>query len=276
MTISTDGVQVAYSCLTLPEGSKDYRVAIATYDPKTHTETEQWCAAMTLLKSSPPQQVGLGSLGVAFLMSQVSEGGRDIFYYRFSDHSLTNLSNQFNLVWAGSLSGTQVVWSQVAMDYGQRLATISDIAAKGPRYLDPQTAGSQWGVRTDGARVVWVDHRNAPGGPSNYGNSDIYVHDLTTGKTTPVVTHSARQDFPDVSGDWVVWEDYRNNPNPTEPDAYKAKNVDIYARNLATGDELQLTDLPGIEMRPRITSGLVFFRAAAGIFMIDLKTRLGR
>ncbi len=60
-----------------------------------------------------------------------------------------------------------------------------------------------------------------------------------------------------------------------------ARQIDIYGKNLATGEEVQLTDLPGIEERARVDGGRVFYLAVdaenkTSVFMIDLKERLGR
>ena len=118
--------------------------------------------------------------------------------------------------------------------------------------------------------MVWVDHGAAPGNMYSQGNSDIYLHDLGSGKTTPVVTNPARQDFPDVDGDWVVWEDWRNNPNPTPKYSSEFKESDIYAYNLKTCKEVQVTSLPGLALRPKVDGGRVFYVKGAHIFMVQL------
>jgi len=119
-----------------------------------------------------------------------------------------------------------------------------------------------------------MDNRNSPGELWNPGNSDIYVHDLSTGKTAAVTTHPAEQSLPDVYGDWVVWEDWRDNPNPTPGWTGSVTEADVYARNMKTGKEVRVTNWKGMELRPRIDNKRVFFAAPAGnnieYFMIDL------
>ena len=110
------------------------------------------------------------------------------------------------------------------------------------------------------------------------GNADIYHHDLTTGKTTQVTTNPGTQEKPDVWGDWVVWQDWRNSPGEMSQGG-KAPNSDIYAENLKTGKEVQLTDFPGLELFPRVDEDRIFYRSfdtknQSSVFMIDLKARL--
>jgi len=154
------------------------------------------------------------------------------------------------------MSGNRLVWTEIVGAYTQVM--IYDTVARRKRVLAPHP-GSQFHPRIEGDRVVWVDHRNAPGDMVDQRNSDIYVHDLSTGKTSAVTTHPAMQDYPDVQGDWVVWEDWRNNPKPVPLYGGDFINSDVYARNMKTGEEIQLTSLPGMELRPQIDRGRVFF-----------------
>jgi len=136
------------------------------------------------------------------------------------------------------------------------------------------------------SRSVWVDNRNSAGSHILWGNSDIYLHDLQIHKTTAITTHAAQQNHPDVGGDKVVWEDWRNNPGTITPKyGNDYKNSEIYLKDLKTNKEHQITSFPnsgnrGRESRPRLAGDRVFFRMIGtsnrAVFMIDLKQALGR
>ena len=137
----------------------------------------------------------------------------------------------------------------------------------------------QYLPRIKGTQIVWTDHRNGPGGMLSPANADIYHHDLSSGTTTRVTTDPGTQERPDVWGDWVAWQDWRDSPGGLSQGG-QAANSDVYAKNLKTGQEVQLTSFAGHEAYVRVDNGRVFFRMLdaknrASVFMIDLKTRLG-
>lgn len=63
-----------------------------------------------------------------------------------------------------------------------------------------------------GNRVVYADTRN--------GNTDIYCYDLTTGDESRITTEPALQFNPAISGDVIVWEDWRDWGNASRIYAY--------------------------------------------------------
>jgi beta propeller repeat protein len=181
----------------------------------------------------------MGATGLAAIAAvpPAASNAFDAYFYSYADESFTNISPAWGASWDTHMSGSRI----------------------------------------DGDKVVWVDHRNAPGGMTYPGNSDIYMHDISTGETVPVTTHPAQQTLPDVWGDWVVWMDWRDNPDPTPGAGYKES--DIYAKNMKTGEVVQVTDLPGLETHPRIDDGRIFFDARSTVdnkvafFMIDMAAR---
>jgi len=125
-------------------------------------------------------------------------------------------------------------------------------------------------VSTDGQKLVYTWAT---------ANADLYHHDLSNGTTTRVTTDPGTQERPDVWDDWVAWQDWRNSPGGLSQGG-QAANSDVYAKNLKTGQEVQLTSFAGHEAYVRVDNGRVFFRMLDGknrasVFMIDLKTRLG-
>ena len=138
----------------------------------------------------------------------------------------------------------------------------------------------QWLPRIEGTQVVWTDQRNEPAAVWPARNTDIYHHDLTTGKTTRVTTDPGTQERPDVWGDWVVWMDWRNSPGGVSQGG-KAPDCDVYGKNLKTGQVVQLAGGSGHQAYARVDRDRAFFtmRDAQGeisAFMIDLKQRFGR
>jgi len=277
--IATDERRLAYTCMIFPTDTDRWTQTLTEYDITTHTETDLrsffvGCASPGNASSCGcvPQAIALGATGIAINMSLTICQHIDTHFYRFADDSFTNLTNKHGGCWEVAMSGTRLVWTEVVGLYTQ--IVIYDTVTRTRRVLAPNPAG-QFHPRIEGDRVVWVDHRNAPGDMWNQGNSDIYVHDLATGKTVAVTTHPAMQDYPDVYGDWVVWEDWRNNPKPIPRYGGDFKNADIFARNVKTGEEVQLTQFPGMELRPQVDNGRVFFSMTISIgkgalFMIDL------
>ena len=63
-----------------------------------------------------------------------------------------------------------------------------------------------------GHRVVWTDHRNGPGSRLSPGNSDIYAHDLSTGKTVPACTDPSLQEKADIDGNRESQSDLKLTP----------------------------------------------------------------
>jgi beta propeller repeat protein len=234
-------------------------------------------------KSSVPQDIGLGETGIVVNMSFTGPQRVDAFFYRFADQRLTNVSQRAGGVWQTAMSGSRIVWTQDMWPslgegpYSQ--IVLYDTTTNEKRVLAPGN-GSQYKAHIRWDKVVWVDNRNSPGTHLDLGNSDIYLHDLKTQQTTPVCTDPAQQDNPDADGDFVAWEDWRNNPNPTPRYSNEYQNSDIYLKDLRTGKEVQLTQFKGFELMPRVDGGRVFYVMSDGkkasVFMIDAQELLGQ
>ncbi len=117
----------------------------------------------------------------------------------------------------------------------------------------------------DGNIVVWEDWRNATQDQWGWwSNPDIYMKDLSTGIEQPVTTDPADQYRPAVSGNRVVWMDYRNG------------NWDVYMKDISTGVETQLTNDMANQSWPDIDGDLVVWKDARNggedIFRMHLGT----
>lgn len=91
--------------------------------------------------------------------------------------------------------------------------------------------GRQGNPAISRGRVVWEDQR------AGSKQTDIYMYDLETGVESPVCTESSRQQQPDIAGDWVIWVDNRGGSY----NYGRATRNDIYAKNIATGEERRIT-----------------------------------
>ena len=100
--------------------------------------------------------------------------------------------------------------------------------------------------------VAWVDHRRKielPGvdsnPPINY-SANIFVINRATGEEKRITVVPAGRMGLEISGDWLVWEDSRNE------NGEKPVSFDIYAHNLMTGEEKSVAVAPGSQRNPAI------------------------
>ncbi|TEB10761.1 hypothetical protein [Pelotomaculum propionicicum] len=101
-------------------------------------------------------------------------------------------------------------------------------------------------------KIVWRDNRNNTNirfrGCENCPdyNWDIYFYDISTGKEQAVATGPTMECDPDVSGDLVVWAEYK-----------ELNNADIVMKNLESGKVTRLTDDSFHQWQPRVDNGRV-------------------
>jgi beta propeller repeat protein len=99
-------------------------------------------------------------------------------------------------------------------------------------------------------------------------NPDIYMYNLTAGTETPICTNTFAQDFPDIYGNTIVWQDLRNGGS------------DVYMYDLATGTETKLntvtTNDPCSIANPSVYGDIVVWtdyrNSNYDIYMYDLST----
>ena len=127
----------------------------------------------------------------------------------------------------------------INVDTGQRIQITYD---EHPKYLAALSADY----------VAWVDHRRKielPGmdlnPPFNY-SGDIFVLDRDTDEEKRITEAPARRQGLQISGDWLVWEDSRNE------NGQKPVSFNIYAYNLMTGEEMPVAIAPGSQRSPAI------------------------
>jgi beta propeller repeat protein len=115
------------------------------------------------------------------------------------------------------------------------------------------SSANQFNPATDGATVVWQDARNASGtDTTDYtDNFDLYAANLGDKQEYLVSSGPKLQGRPRVSGNTIVWADYRDAKDKNDPNA-----GDIYMFDLSTRRETQITRLPSAQTRP-VTNGKV-------------------
>jgi hypothetical protein len=269
--VSTDGQTIGYSCVRdgWQQGDPLYIVnTITRWDPKTLVETDTHCVLGWPTSTTypvMPAAIGMGPRGIVW----------ELFYKAtFFDGTKApsvEVSAGGKSVGNVHMNGDRIVWSRL----GQ--IEVYDVKAQTTKVLDA-TKTWQCHPRIDGNKVVWTDFRNSKNGNClDWYEGDIYVHDLSTGVTSPVTTHAAQQAWPDVGGEWVAWLDYRHNPNPN-PGALKPKKDDVYAKNLKTGEVVRVTDGSQLVMSPKVANGYAFFaqldaQKKLSVFKVDLAAR---
>ncbi len=130
--------------------------------------------------------------------------------------------------------GTTVVWVNhlhgATRIYGKNLVTgqTFPVMAPGEAVSSPSISGQL---------VVW--QQNTASGAA----SDIVGKNLVTGRLFPVALHRGARDTlttPIISGKTVIWSDWLAN-----------RTVSIHGRNLATGAELRIVDIPPDRYNPQ-------------------------
>jgi len=125
--------------------------------------------------------------------------------------------------------------------YGRQLSGGPDI----PIVTSPaDQVSAQVGERY----VVWSDFRNTRNDiPSEFYERDIYAFDRSTGQEVLVSDYQmGDKNNPAVGESFVVWQDSRNG-----------YQWDIYARDLAGGDEFALCSAFGWQVQPAISGNIV-------------------
>lgn len=108
------------------------------------------------------------------------------------------------------------------------------------------SAGHQWGSRISGDTVVWV--QEDPGtAPST--TDRVWVKSLSTGKAFAVSNGPGLQQYPDVSGDVVVWADTRNSSPYDERD--------IYGYRISSGQEFPIATGSNDQTNPAVSGSKV-------------------
>lgn len=168
-----------------------------------------------------------------------SSGSNDIYVIDLVTRSVEPVCIDAASQWQPRIDGSRIIWQDSRSGkWDIYLYDMDNPVTDGQPVVDgpgDHTVGD-----IDGQRVVWQDHIGT--------QYDISVKDLSTGIIEPVTSDAAFQGSPRLSGDLVVWEDFRNDPDPL--DSYY--DYDIYMKDLTSGIESPLADGPSIQARPAV------------------------
>ncbi len=117
--------------------------------------------------------------------------------------------------------------------YQVNLSTTQEqVASLNIGYTEPQ-------IRISDERVVWVGYPTTT-------QADVYVCNLSTSTTTRLTSDAAYQNYPDIQGNRVVWQDYRNTPTTNK------NNADIYFYDFVTAQTKQITTNTAYQTSPSV------------------------
>lgn len=147
--------------------------------------------------------------------------------------------------WQPRISGNKVVWQDYRNDNWD--IYMKEITASGNGISVTTDPGSDKLADISRDIVVWRSNRN-----SQY---DIWMKDISPsgGDEAHVTNDAAYQNSPRISGDLVVWEDYRNDSNPAD----NYPDYDIYMKDLTSGVESMLAGGYPIQARPAVDNETV-------------------
>jgi TolB protein len=102
------------------------------------------------------------------------------------------------------------------------------------------------------------------------------MYDFATDELKRITDGKWVQMYPAISGDRIVWQDYRACDYPNNQSDFS--NVDVWMYDLKTGKEYQITTLEGSETEVQISGDKLFYRRwtrtdpnVFAVFVQDLK-----
>jgi beta propeller repeat protein len=101
-------------------------------------------------------------------------------------------------------------------------------------------------VTTDAGRTAWIGYLAS-------GQADVYVHNHAAGQTSRITTDTFFQNHPRLSGDLLVWQDYRHA-------GQSGTNAEIYLYDFRDGVRRRLTDSPAYQDLPAIDGHLIVWQ----------------
>lgn len=145
-----------------------------------------------------------------------------------------------------AISGNTVVWGDNRSKGGVQSYDVFGYDLSTSTEFPVVTASStQLMVDVDNDTVAWSHYLN-----SNVGY-DIYGKTLSTGVEFPITTQvGSTQAYPTISGEIVVWQDWRNANGITS-------ERDLYGLNLNTGVEFELSTANGGQYNQNISGEIV-------------------
>ncbi len=199
------------------------------------------------------------------IMMETSTGEQKTIVKREGNQYRPDISGEF-IVWQDKIHG---IWDIYALNLTS--GVVFPVSVSGSRKTAPRISGD---------RVVFVDEQS--------GDPDIRMVNLSSGKDTMICTATDVQWQPVIDGDWIVWEDWQDgaasrgdiigyhvpsgremkvsDSSPGRGDWFpdissgwvvwqsdQKGDFDIYAKNLTTGESIQVTTDPARQWMPKIS-----------------------
>ncbi|OPY56240.1 MAG: Protein TolB [Pelotomaculum sp. PtaU1.Bin035] len=185
-----------------------------------------------------------------------SELNWDVFLYNLETKELKQLTHE------PAAQRNPRVWQHYVVWEDNRDDTTDDNYGVWNIYLYDLESGEEARItsgesdhihpRIRDGKVVWQDSRNNMDerflgcGNCPENNWDIYLYDILTGDEQAVAIGPTMECDPDVSGDLVVWAEYRD-----------LNNADILMKELDSGEVTKVTDDYFHQWQPRVDNGRV-------------------
>ncbi len=223
---------------TLSQMRQFSRLALALTPPAT-----QWPINLTpipaqVLSPSPYDQVDPAIDGQRIVWSEKISGYSQIILFDFSDRSRHQLTSDRIDHVSPLISGENVIWSQGEPGDPAQISGVNN--STGQVLTLPEGRVSQPNLKE--SSLVWS------------GEIDItslvipiFRYDLETHQTENLF-QSRGANLPSISGNIIVWEDWRN------------ENADVYAYDLSAHQEFPVVTGPGDQENPNISEQIVVWR----------------
>lgn len=196
-------------------------------------------------------------------IKEMADSNTDIFMYDLKTSTQVQVtidqSSQMNpKVWEN-----YIIWQDSRNDpvkkYPGRWSLYLYNISTGNETLICDTLAAHSTINISDNKIVWEDERNFKGKDGIRGgdnipenNKDIYMYDILTGKETPVATGALMECRPDISGNYIVYEDRNNGSLAADivlydiltmkktfitKDKYDQENPSIYGQYVVWMDE---------------------------------------
>ena len=179
-------------------------------------------------------------------------GEARVVVYDLSDHTEHRLPPDGAQSDVPSISSGRVAWQ----DYGRAgNIFVYDLSTSTEQQITSGPPAIRYRPDISGDRVVWLEQPLA-GGPGA-----IYVYESSAGAARRITSADAQPaSDPQISGDIVVYVDHRTG------------NFDIFAYDLSTNTERQITSSPSNDEWPDVSGSRIVWSRGFDIYSYDLTT----